>query len=69
MARKKRVSIDATIEFQHEGEEIVVKMLNSVWNGEGMLYTWITSEGKTVETNGVPKDYKVIADVAPRYRK
>jgi len=69
-ARKKKVSVDAIIEFKHEGKKVVAKMVSSVWSGGGdMAYTWMTSKGETIETAGVPKPFKVISDVAPKNRR
>lgn len=69
--RKKRVSVDALIQFKHKGKTVTAKMVNSVWQGnkKPMLYTWLTSNGDEVTTEGVPKDRKVLADVPSRYRK
>lgn len=67
---KKRVSIDAIVEFKHEGETVRVKVKKSEWKGgQDMLYTWETTNGKkTFTTKGVPKPYKVIADVPRGHR-
>lgn len=67
-AGKRRVSIDAIVEFRHEGKLVQVK--KSEWQGgSDMLYTWETVDGKkTFQTKGVPKPYKVIADVPRGHR-
>ena len=67
---KRRASLDAIVEFRHEGKLVQVKVKKSEWKGGAdMLYTWETTDGKrTFQTKGVPKPIKVIADVPRGHR-
>ena len=70
--RKKKVSVDAIIEFTYEGKKVVAQMLRSTWKAATpnvMTFTWLTSAGETIQTAGVPKPFKVLSDVAPKHRR
>ena len=64
-ARKRKPSIDAVMRFKHKGQMVDAKVKTTKWSGgSSMTYVWVTMDGrKTFETEGVPKDAEVIADV------
>lgn len=70
-ARKKRISVDAVVSFKVDGKMVTVRLNRSAWNGpkDPMTYVWKDEQGKTYETEGLPKDLKVLSDVPQRHRK
>lgn len=67
MPRKPRVSIDAVVTFRHQGKPVLVTVQHAQWlGGDKMRYTWKTEDGQTFQTDGVPKDMKVLADPGRR---
>jgi len=69
-ARKKRISVDAIVSFKVDGKTFEGKLKDSKWMGASkMSYTWKALKGnQTVTTEGLPKDLKVLSDVAYRHR-
>jgi hypothetical protein len=61
---RRKPSIDAVMRFKHKGKQVDAKVQKTKWTGgKAMTYVWVTMDGKTFETNGVPKGASVIADV------
>lgn len=69
-ARRPRVSIDAVVTFKHQGESVVATVQRTQFlGGTQMRYFWKTEDGRVIQTEGVPKDMKVLADPARIVRR
>lgn len=55
------VLITATVTFRHEGKPVVATVERTNWlGGKQMMYYWRTSEGRRIETLGLPEDLVVL---------
>jgi len=63
-ARKKlprSVLISAVVQFRHEGKLVAATVERTNWlGGDQMMYYWKTSDGRRIETLGLPDDLVVL---------
>jgi len=57
----KSVLITATVQFRHEGKLVTATVDRTDWKGgDKMVYHWKTSDGRKIETLGLPEDLVVL---------
>jgi hypothetical protein len=57
----KSVLISAVVQFRHEGKLVTATVERTNWlGGDRMMYYWRTSDGRRIETLGLPDDLVVL---------
>lgn len=62
MSRTRKPSIDAIVTFNLDGKVITAAVKRTRFIGGALVYIWNVVGGGTVETVGLPKGLKVVAD-------